>query len=90
MKVTLRNVAYPLIWAHFKYFNVSHYCGAPTVQIGIVNTSAAEQLARPVLAIIAGSAPTAFLINELAKLNIETVHVYGLTYVFLLVFSNLR
>ena len=44
----------------------------------------ARRLAKPVYAIIAGSAPTAHLIGELEKINIKPIHVYGLTYVTLM------
>lgn len=29
----MRNVDYPLIWSHFLHSGVTHYCGAPTVQV---------------------------------------------------------
>ncbi|TFK57306.1 acetyl-CoA synthetase-like protein [Heliocybe sulcata] len=79
-QITLRTVSYPHIWNHLLHSNVSHYCGAPTVQIGLVNAPEAKPLERPVSAIIAGSAPTAHLIGELEKRGIQPVHVYGLTY----------
>ncbi|KAI0672753.1 acetyl-CoA synthetase-like protein [Trametes maxima] len=78
-QVTLRTVSYPHIWNHLLNSAVTHYCGAPTVQIGLVNAPQARRLEKPVIAIIAGSAPTAHLIGELEKINITPVHVYGLT-----------
>ena len=39
----------------------------------------ARALERPVVATVAGSAPTAHLIGELEKKNIHVVDVYGLT-----------
>jgi hypothetical protein len=48
-------------------------------QIGIVNAAQARRVDRPVVAIIAGSAPTAHLIGELEKKSMRPVHVYGLT-----------
>ncbi|KAI0048343.1 acetyl-CoA synthetase-like protein [Auriscalpium vulgare] len=78
-QITLRTVDNTLIWKHMLHSAVTHYCGAPTVQIGIVNHPHAKQLTRPVRAIIAGAAPTAHLLSELEKLNILPVHVYGLT-----------
>ena len=98
-EVILRSVNYNLIWKHFLHSQVTHYCGAPTVQvslsnlvknlcmrippiqIGIVNHSAAQNLTRPISAIIAGSAPTAQVIGQLERIGIKPVHVYGLTYV---------
>ena len=32
-QITLRNVSYPLIWNHLCHSRVTHYCGAPTVQV---------------------------------------------------------
>ncbi|KAG8884140.1 hypothetical protein FRB97_005123 [Tulasnella sp. 331] len=78
-QICMRSVRYPDIWRHFLQSNVTHYCAAPTVQIGIFNSPEARRLENPVRAIIAGSAPTAHLIAELEKLNIQVTHVYGLT-----------
>ncbi|KAF8213267.1 AMP-dependent synthetase and ligase [Mycena galopus ATCC 62051] len=80
-QITLRTVDYSLIWKHFLNSRVTHYCGAPTVQIGIVNDPAASRLVQPILAIIAGAAPTANLIASLEQIGIQPIHVYGLTQV---------
>ncbi|EUC65276.1 acyl-CoA synthetase, partial [Rhizoctonia solani AG-3 Rhs1AP] len=80
-QVTIRAVLNPVIWRHFTESRVTHYCGAPTVQIGLVNAPEARRLEHQVHAIIAGSAPTAHLIGELEKKNIHVTHVYGLTQV---------
>ncbi|KAJ1311125.1 hypothetical protein OPQ81_009626 [Rhizoctonia solani] len=77
-QVTIRAVVNSIIWRHFTS-GVTHYCGAPTVQIGIINAPEARRLEHQVHAIIAGSAPTAHLIGELEKKNIHVTHVYGLT-----------
>ncbi|KAH9846084.1 acetyl-CoA synthetase-like protein [Lenzites betulinus] len=76
-QITLRSVSYPHIWNHLLNSGVTHYCGAPTVQIGLINAPQARRLERPIFAIIAGSAPTAHLIGELEKINIKPVHTYG-------------
>ncbi|KAF8587271.1 acetyl-CoA synthetase-like protein [Ramaria rubella] len=76
-QITLRTVSYDLIWNHFLTSGVTHYCAAPTVQIGIVNAPQARRLDHPIVAIIAGSAPTAHLIGELEKLSVRPVHTYG-------------
>ncbi|KAJ7293387.1 AMP-dependent synthetase and ligase [Mycena rebaudengoi] len=78
-QITLRTVDYPLIWNHLLNSSVTHYCGAPTVQIGIVNDPAARPLPRLVSTIIAGAAPTASLITALEEKGIQPIHVYGLT-----------
>ncbi|KAJ7487394.1 hypothetical protein B0H11DRAFT_1087726 [Mycena galericulata] len=81
-QITLRTVDYSLIWKHFLNSAVTHYCAAPTVQIGIVNDQAAKPLQHPISAIIAGAAPTASLISALEKKGIQPIHVYGLTQVW--------
>ncbi|KAF9569716.1 acetyl-CoA synthetase-like protein [Agrocybe pediades] len=78
-QITLRTVNYSQIWNHFLKSGVTHYCAAPTVQIGIVNDPQAKRPPQPITAIIAGAAPTAHLIAELEKTGITPVHVYGLT-----------
>src|SRR5437899_395906 len=57
----------------------THYCGAPTVQIGIVNDPKAHTLARPVTCAVAGAPPSPTLLGKLKELGFRPVHVYGLT-----------
>jgi len=78
-QITLRSVSNPHIWNHLLHSGVTHYCGAPTVQIGIVSAQEARRVPQPIKAIIAGSAPTAQLIGDLETKGITAVHVYGLT-----------
>ncbi|KAI0004170.1 acetyl-CoA synthetase-like protein [Russula compacta] len=78
-QVILRSIDYSLIWKHFLNSGVTHYCGAPTVQIGITNHPGAKQLAHPIKTIIAGAAPTAHLLAQLESKGFQPVHVYGLT-----------
>ncbi|KAH9968801.1 acetyl-CoA synthetase-like protein [Russula dissimulans] len=78
-QITLRTVDYSLIWKHFLNSRVTHYCGAPTVQIGITNHPSAKRLSHPIKTIIAGAAPTAHLLAELESKGFQPVHVYGLT-----------
>lgn len=53
-QITMRSVDYALIWKHFLQSQVTHYCGAPTVQIGIVNDPAAKRPPQEIKAFIAG------------------------------------
>ncbi|KAF8446086.1 acetyl-CoA synthetase-like protein [Boletus edulis BED1] len=76
-QITIRQVDYPQIWKHLLNSGVTHYCGAPTVQIGIVNDASKQPLRNPVSAIVAGSAPTAQLISQLEQIGIKPVHTYG-------------
>ncbi|KAI0001859.1 acetyl-CoA synthetase-like protein [Russula vinacea] len=78
-QITMRTVDYSLIWKHFLNSGVTHYCGAPTVQIGIANHPSAKKVPNPIKTIIAGAAPTAHLLSQLESMNFQSVHVYGLT-----------
>ncbi|HEY6714524.1 MAG TPA: acyl--CoA ligase family protein [Rubrobacter sp.] len=77
--VCLRKVEPPRIWELFEDEGITHYCAAPTVQIGIVNEEAAHRLQTPVTAAIAGAAPSPTLLSGLLELNIRPMHIYGLT-----------
>jgi fatty-acyl-CoA synthase len=77
--VCLRRVEPPRIWELFEDENITHYCAAPTVQIGIVNEDAAHPLERSVTAAIAGAPPSPTLLGGLLELNIRPMHIYGLT-----------
>lgn len=77
--VCLRRVEPGRIWELFEREGITHYCAAPTVQVGIINDGAAHPLERPVRAMIAGAPPSPTLIEGLSSLNIDPVHIYGLT-----------
>lgn len=53
-QIMMRSVNYPLIWKHLLESRVTHYCGAPTVHIGIVNDPAAKRPPQQIKAYIAG------------------------------------
>jgi fatty-acyl-CoA synthase len=77
--VCLRKVEPPRIWELFEEESITHYCAAPTVQIGIVNEDSAHPLERSVTAAIAGAPPSPTLLSGLIELNISPMHIYGLT-----------
>ena len=77
--VCLRRVEPPRIWDLFEKEGITHYCAAPTVQIGIVNADAAHELERNITAAIAGAPPSPTLLGQLEELNIRPMHIYGLT-----------
>ena len=77
--VCLRKVEPPRIWELFEDEGITHYCAAPTVQIGIVNEDAAHPLETSVTAAIAGAPPSPTLLGGLLELNIRPMHIYGLT-----------
>ena len=76
---TIRKVDNAVIWDALLNHGVTHYCGAPTVQIGLTNHPDARKLERRVNVAVAASAPTANLLAKMESLNLHPVHVYGLT-----------
>jgi fatty-acyl-CoA synthase len=77
--VCLRKVDPARIWQLLESEGVTHFNGAPTVHIGVVNDPAAHRLEQPVTITVAGAPPSPTLLGQLGELNFRTVHVYGLT-----------
>ncbi len=77
--VALRAVDPDLIWQLIDEEGVTHYNGAPTVQLMIINHPRAHRLERPVTAMVAASPPSPTLLARMEELNFRIVHVYGLT-----------
>jgi fatty-acyl-CoA synthase len=77
--VCLRQPDPATIWDLLDREKVTHYCGAPTLQIFLANAPQAHVLEREVTATIAGAPPSPTLLEQLKKLNIHPLHVYGLT-----------
>ena len=77
--VTLRSVDPERVWQSIDEEGVTHYNGAPTVQLMIINAPNAHRLERPVTAMVAASPPSPTLLARLTELNFRIVHVYGLT-----------
>jgi fatty-acyl-CoA synthase len=77
--VCLRRVDPARMWRLFGDEGVTHYCGAPTVHIMLMNHPAARRLDRPVTVYIGGSPPSPTLLGQLKARNFRPVHVYGLT-----------
>jgi fatty-acyl-CoA synthase len=77
--VTLRAVDPELIWELIDGQGVTHYSGAPTVQLMILGHPRAHRLDRPVTAMVAAAPPSPTLLARMSELNLRVVHVYGLT-----------
>ncbi|MEP6893947.1 MAG: AMP-binding protein, partial [Gaiellaceae bacterium] len=77
--ICLRRVESGRIWDMLESEAVTHYNGAPTVQIGVVNDPKARKLERSVTVTVAGAPPSPTLLGKLKELNFRPVHVYGLT-----------
>ena len=77
--VTMHAVDPGLIWELIDGEGVTHYNGAPTVQLMVVNHPRAHRLERPVTAMVAAAPPSPTLLARMSELNFRVVHVYGLT-----------
>jgi fatty-acyl-CoA synthase len=77
--VCLRKVEPGRIWELFEAERVTHFCGAPTVHIGIVNDPAAHRLEQAVNVPTGGAPPTPTLLARMEELNLHPRHLYGLT-----------
>jgi fatty-acyl-CoA synthase len=77
--VTMRAVDPQRVWELIDGEGVTHYNGAPTVQLMILNHPLAHRLDRPVTAMVAAAPPSPRLFARMSELNFRVVHVYGLT-----------
>ena len=77
--VCLRKIDPELIWELFETEGVTHYNGAPTVQILLVNHPKAHRLERQITVTVAGAPPSPTLLGRMKELNLRPIHVYGLT-----------
>jgi fatty-acyl-CoA synthase len=79
-----RNVCLPkvdpgVIWDLIGSEGVTHYNGAPTVHISIVNDPKAHKLEHPITVCAAGAPPSPTLLGQLQDLGFRPTHIYGLT-----------
>jgi fatty-acyl-CoA synthase len=77
--VAVRTLDPDLVWQLIDEEGVTHYSGAPTVQLMIINHPEAHHLDQPVTALVAAAPPSPTLLARMAELNFRIVHVYGLT-----------
>ncbi len=67
------------VWELLGQEGITHYNGAPTVQIMLANDPSAHRLDHPVTVTTGGAPPSPTLIARLEELNLRLEHVYGLT-----------
>ena len=75
----LRKMDYSEIWRLLLDENITHLNAAPTVNTLLCAAKEAKPLAEPVRVTVAGSPPTPRLFEQMTALNLQPVHVYGLT-----------
>ncbi len=69
----------PEVWRLLDAEGVTHFNAAPTVLIMLANDPAARRLERRVRVCTGGAPPSPTLIAQMEALNIDLVHLYGLT-----------
>lgn len=79
VNVCLRKIDYPLIWKLLKEEGITHFNAAPTVNTLLIADKNATKLPNPVQVTVAASPPSGFLFEQMSKLNLMPVHVYGMT-----------
>ena len=67
------------VWRHIRDDGVTHFNAAPTVLIGLVNHPDAAPAPRTVKVCTGGAPPSPTLLAQMAELNIDVTHLYGLT-----------
>jgi fatty-acyl-CoA synthase len=77
--VCLRRVDPERIWELFEAEGVTHYSGAPTIHMSIVNHEQAHPLEQRVIVPTGGSPPSPTLLSSMRELNLHPIHLYGLT-----------
>ncbi len=77
--VCLRKVDPARIWELIESERITHYCAAPTVQIGLVNHEQAHRIDWEVATAIGGAPPSPKLLSQFEDLNIRPIHLYGAT-----------
>jgi fatty-acyl-CoA synthase len=79
MHLCLRKVDAPAIWRHLRESGVTHLCGAPTVLTMIAWDASAATVERAVRIATGGAPPTPALLERMALLGLDVMHLYGLT-----------
>ena len=75
----LRTLEPGTVWRHIRDDGATHFNAAPTVLIGLVNHPDAAPAPRTVQVATGGAPPSPTLLSQLAELNIDVTHLYGLT-----------
>ncbi len=77
--ICLRKLDPARVWELIESEGVTHFCGAPTVHISLVNSPQARKLARQVTVTVAGAPPSPTLLGQMRQFGFRPIHVYGLT-----------
>ena len=77
--VCIRRIDPPEVWRLLESEGITHFNAAPTVLIMLANDPSAGRLSHRVRVCTGGAPPSPTLIAQMEDLNVELVHLYGLT-----------
>jgi fatty-acyl-CoA synthase len=77
--VCLPRIDPPEVWRLLESEGITHFNAAPTVLIMLANDASARRLRQRVRVCTGGAPPSPTLIAQMDELNIDLVHLYGLT-----------
>ncbi|MBW1786048.1 MAG: long-chain-fatty-acid--CoA ligase [Deltaproteobacteria bacterium] len=79
--ICLRKADPDAIWDLILQEKISHFCGAPTVLVSMLNHPKAQEvnLGGNVRVVTAGAPPSPTLLGQVESAGIEVIHQYGLT-----------
>jgi fatty-acyl-CoA synthase len=79
--ICLRRVEAAPILAAMREHKADHYCAAPIVHNLLINAPAAlrDGIGHEVRGMVAGAAPPAAMIEGMARIGFDLIHIYGLT-----------
>jgi len=82
--ICLRRIDAPSVLFAIEKYKVDHYCAAPIVHNLLISAKPElfAGIKHKVKAMVAGAAPPAAMIEGMAKIGFELLHVYGLTEVY--------
>ena len=77
--VCLRKTDPAMIWEMIREEKVTHFNGAPTLHLNLLNHPKAAPVGQQVNVTIAGAPPSPTLLGKIKAYNFKPIHVYGLT-----------
>lgn len=77
--VCLRKTDPGMIWDLIHREQVTHFNGAPTLHINLLNDAKASPVEHNIHVTIAGAPPSPTLLEKIRAFNFKPIHVYGLT-----------
>ncbi len=84
VNVCLRKVEAAAVFNAIREHKVTHYCGAPVVHSTLIDAAPTHGhgITHKVAAQVGGAAPSTAMVEGMARIGIDLLHIYGLTEVY--------